>query len=83
MSLKNDYDVTGIELDTLVDETLKAGAIGARMTGAGFGGCIIAIVKKEDTNKIINEATNSYLNKIGYKPTFYKANVSDETKKLI
>lgn len=33
MSLKNDYDVTGIELDRLVDETLKAGAIGARMTG--------------------------------------------------
>ncbi len=83
MSLKNDYDVTGIELDTLVDETLKAGAIGARMTGAGFGGCIIAIVKKEYTNKIIKEATNNYLNKIGYKPTFYKTNVSNGTKKLI
>lgn len=79
-SLKNDYDVTGIELDTLVEETLKAGATGARMTGAGFGGCIVSIVKKNRLNKIINDVTISYTNKIGYKPSFYIVEPSDGTK---
>ena len=54
-SLKDDYEVTGIELDTLVYEGRKLpGVIGTRMTGAGFGGCTVSIVKKADTAKFIN-----------------------------
>ena len=48
VSLRDDYEVTGIELDTLVEEAWKVdGVIGSRMTGAGFGGCTVSIVKDE------------------------------------
>ena len=47
-SLSKDYEVTGVELDTLVEEAWKIdGVIGSRMTGAGFGGCTVSIVKDE------------------------------------
>ena len=53
ISLRDDYEVTGIELDTLVEEAWKIeGVVGARMTGAGFGGCTVNIVKKESVKKI-------------------------------
>lgn len=82
LSLKEDYDVTGKELDTLVREVLNGGALGARMTGAGFGGCMIAIVKKDETDKIIKEAVLNYEKIIGYKPDFYKVNISNGTSKI-
>ena len=81
-SLKNDYEVTGIELDTLQDLLLKAGAIGARMTGAGFGGCVVALVPKKMKTKIKNEVTKKYKEIIGYEPTFYVVKPSDGTKKV-
>ncbi|MCD4827735.1 MAG: galactokinase [Acholeplasmataceae bacterium] len=71
MSLKNDYEVTGIELDTLVDALLDSGAVGARMTGAGFGGCVVAIVKTDELEKITKLTQEIYTNKIGYEPSFY------------
>ena len=82
MSLKNDYEVTGLELDTLVEETLKAGAVGARMTGAGFGGCIVSIIKKDQLNDIIDKVTIAYEDKIGYEPSFYVVNPSDGTHQI-
>lgn len=81
-SLKEDYDVTGIELDTLVEQTLKAGATGARMTGAGFGGCIVAIVKKDIVDQLIKEVKENYTAVIGYEPSFYLVELSDGTKVL-
>lgn len=48
-SLRDDYEVTGDELDALAEAAWKEGALGARMTGAGFGGCAIAIVENEET----------------------------------
>lgn len=81
-SLKNDYEVTGIELDTLQEELMVAGALGARMTGAGFGGCIVAVVHKNHLDQIKASVNLAYQKKIGYPPTFYEVNITDGTSIL-
>ncbi|MFN4213477.1 galactokinase [Exiguobacterium sp.] len=83
-SLKDDYEVTGLELDTLVTAAQHAdGVIGARMTGAGFGGCAIAIVEKTATPAVIDTVTKTYEETIGYAPTFYIASVGDGAHELV
>ncbi|MCR1809065.1 galactokinase [Haploplasma modicum] len=82
MSLKDDYDVTGIELDTLVFALLENGALGARMTGAGFGGCTVSIVKKDLIDKVIKEVKTKYNEVMGYEPSFYNVIASDGTKEI-
>ncbi len=82
-SLREDYEVTGVELDTLVSEALKVdGVIGSRMTGAGFGGCTVSIVKDEAIDSFIAKVGENYLRKIGYKADFYVVEVGDGPKKL-
>lgn len=82
-SLKDDYEVTGIELDTLVSAAWsQKGTVGARMTGAGFGGCAIALVEKNCVDLFIKEVGESYKEKIGYEATFYVASIGDGTKEL-
>lgn len=82
-SLREDYEVTGIELDTLVAEALKVpGVIGSRMTGAGFGGCTVSIVKDEAIDKFIEEVGKNYLEKIGYAADFYVVEVGDGPKEI-
>lgn len=82
-SLREDYEVTGKELDTLVAEALKIeGVIGSRMTGAGFGGCTVSIVKEEAIDKFISEVGKNYLEKIGYAADFYVVEVGDGPKEL-
>lgn len=77
-SLKDDYEVTGIELDTLVTEALKApGVIGARMTGAGFGGCAVALVNKEYIETFKEQVGTAYKQIIGYPCEFYVVDISD------
>ena len=76
-SLKEDYEVTGMELDTLVASSLDSGALGARMTGAGFGGCAIALVKKSKSQLLIKEVSAYYKTKIGYEASFYEAAISN------
>ena len=77
-SLKDDYEVTGTELDTLVYEGRKLpGVIGTRMTGAGFGGCTVSIVKKTDILKFISELTVIYRKKTGLEPEFYQPEIGD------
>ncbi len=72
VSLRDDYEVTGIELDTLVEEAWKVeGVIGSRMTGAGFGGCTVSIVKNEAIDNFIDSVGSAYQNKIGYAADFY------------
>ena len=72
ISLRDDYEVTGIELDTLVEEAWKIdGVIGSRMTGAGFGGCTVSIVKKDSIKKFIKKVGKAYKKKIGYEADFY------------
>lgn len=71
VSLRDDYEVTGIELDTLVEEAWKIdGVIGARMTGAGFGGCTVSIVKDAAVETFIREVGAAYEKKIGYAADF-------------
>ncbi|MEC9485635.1 MAG: galactokinase [Candidatus Izemoplasma sp.] len=82
MSLKNDYEVSCHELDVLVDAFLKEGAIGARMTGAGFGGCIVAIVKTSFNVANEQQIQNIYTSKIHLHTDIYQANPSDGTKKI-
>lgn len=77
-SLRDDYEVTGIELDTLVAEALKQqGVIGARMTGAGFGGCAVSIVKEEAVPAFIENVGKAYKEKIGYAADFYVVEIGD------
>ena len=71
ISLRDDYEVTGKELDTLVSLAWEVpGVIGARMTGAGFGGCTVSIVKEESVDLFINTITEKYTEEIGYAPEF-------------
>lgn len=82
-SLKTDYEVTGIELDTLVAAAQKQpGVLGARMTGAGFGGCAIALVKEKNLEEFIQKVGSLYKKKIGYEADFYKASIADGARKL-
>lgn len=77
-SLRDDYEVTGIELDTLVEEALKQdGVIGARMTGAGFGGCAVSIVKENCVDTFIENVGKAYQEKIGYAADFYVVEIGD------
>jgi galactokinase len=72
-SLKTDYETTGIELDTLNQEANKiAGCLGARVTGAGFGGCAIALVHKDSIPAFIDTVGAAYKEKIGYEATFFQ-----------
>ena len=84
ISLRDDYEVTGKELDTLVSLAWEMpGVIGARMTGAGFGGCTVSIVKEENVQYFIDTITEKYTEIIGYAPDFYVANISDGARKLL
>jgi galactokinase len=77
-SLRDDYEVTGIELDTIVEAALKQeGVIGARMTGAGFGGCAVSIVKEAAVEAFIKNVGKEYNEKIGYLAAFYVVEVGD------
>lgn len=83
ISLRDDYEVTGIELDTLVESAWnQSGTIGARMTGAGFGGCAIAIVRNDDIEDFTAAVRKEYTQTIGYEPDFYIASIGDGAGKL-
>lgn len=83
VSLRDDYEVTGIELDTLVEEAWKVkGVIGSRMTGAGFGGCTVSIVENDSVDTFIEEVGKAYKDKIGYNADFYVVEIGDGPKKL-
>ena len=78
VSLRDDYEVTGIELDTLVENAWEQeGVIGSRMTGAGFSGCTVSIVKTDCVDKFIENVGKAYLEKIGYAADFYVVEIGD------
>lgn len=81
-SLRDDYEVTGVELDTMQERFLKYGALGARMTGAGFGGCAIALVKASEANSIIEKVRNDYKEKVGLDADFYLVRVGNGARAL-
>ncbi len=82
LSLKNDYEVTGIHLDTLVEEAIKAGAVGARVTGAGFGGCAIALVQEDLLEDVMKKVEVSYIKKTGIIPEFYQVEFTDGVHRI-
>ena len=83
ISLRDDYEVTGVELDTLAALAWEQpGVVGSRMTGAGFGGCTVSIVKKDKVDDFIKNVSEAYKNKIGYAADFYIAAVSEGARKL-
>ena len=83
ISLRYDYEVTGIELDTLVELAWNhSGVLGARMTGAGFGGCTVALVKKDSVEDFIKTIGQGYKDKIGYEASFYIAEVGNGTREI-
>ncbi len=82
-SLRDDYEVTGSELDTMVEEARKIdGVIGSRMTGGGFGGCTVSIVKDESIEPFIEQVAKNYEEKTGLKAEIYVAEISDGSKKI-
>jgi len=82
-SLRDDYDVTGKELDTLAELAWQVdGVIGSRMTGAGFGGCTVSLVKNEAIEAFKEKVGKVYTEKIGYAPSFYVANIADGTHRV-
>jgi galactokinase len=82
-SLRDDYEVTGIELDTLVEEARKiSGVLGSRMTGAGFGGCTVSLVEADAVEDFIDKVGENYQAKTGLKADFYVAEVGDGARRL-
>lgn len=84
VSLRDDYEVTGVELDTMVEEAWKIeGVIGSRMTGAGFGGCTVSIVKEDAVDTFIEKVGKAYQDKIGYAGDFYVVEIGDGPARLV
>ncbi len=82
-SLKELYEVSCKELDIMVEAFLQSdGVYGARMTGAGFGGCVIALVEQKSQAEIIKKASKEYEEKTGLKGEFYITRISDGVRKL-
>ncbi len=83
VSLRSDFEVTGKELDTIVEAAWKQqGVIGARMTGAGFGGCAIAIVENTHLISFKENIASKYKQEIGYGPTIYTPKIVDGAREL-
>ncbi len=83
-SLRDDYEVTGIELDTLVEEARKIkGVIGSRMTGAGFGGCTVSLVKEESIPEFKDKVGNAYQKRTGLLADFYIADIGDGAQRIL
>ncbi len=77
-SLRDLYEVTGKELDTLSALARKeTECLGSRMIGAGFGGCVISIVKKDAVDGFIRRVGRAYAEEIGYKASFYETSIED------
>ena len=81
-SLKEDYEVTGEYLDSIQEAAIYAGAIGARMTGAGFGGCAIALIKKSSFEKFKEKVIDYYFNKVQLEPDVFNVDIVDGPMKV-
>lgn len=78
ISLRDDYEVTGEQLDAMAEEAWKVpGVIGSRMTGGGFGGCTVSLVKDEAIDNFIAQVGAGYEKRTGIKPDFYVAEIGD------
>ncbi|MCR5787100.1 MAG: galactokinase [Acholeplasmatales bacterium] len=81
-SLREDYEVTGSHLDAITRASLNANAIGARMTGAGFGGCAIALIKKDSFDTFKKNVINEYEKETGITPDVVMVDIVEAVNKL-
>ena len=82
-SLRDLYEVSCTELDTLVESALKLDSVlGSRMTGAGFGGCTVSLVKEDGVDEFIEKVGKEYLDKIGYAASFYITEIGDGGREI-
>ena len=77
-----DYEVTGIHLDTIVEAAINSGALGARMTGAGFGGCGIALVAKDKLKAFRENVIEYYSKKLDIIPDVYIVDIVDGVEEI-
>lgn len=83
ISLRDDYDVSCEEIDILVDLAWKIpGVRGSRITGGGFGGCTVSIVKDESIDTFIETIGKTYLEKVGHEAEFYTVDIGDGASRL-
>ncbi|UOE53728.1 galactokinase [Bacillus sp. CMF12] len=82
LSLRDDYEVSSKELDLLVEAAWKEGAIGARMTGAGFGGCTINIIEKQNVNSFKENVGGIYYENFGIQADFYQVQIGSGARKI-
>lgn len=83
VSLRDNYEVTGLQLDTMAEEAWKIeGVIGSRMTGGGFGGCTVSLVRDEAIERFKAEVGANYERITGIKPEFYVAEIGDGARKI-
>jgi len=82
LSLRDNYEVTGLELDTLFEYSRQfSGCIGTRMTGAGFGGCTISLVCKDKIEEFKKYVGKNYQKETGLTPLFFVSEIGDGVKK--
>ena len=83
VSLRDDYEVSCEEIDILVDLAWKIpGVIGSRITGGGFGGCTVSIVKNDAVDNFIEIIGKQYKEKVGHEAEFYVVDIGDGARKL-
>ena len=83
ISLRDDYEVTGRELDTLAEAAWnQPGVLGSRMTGAGFGGCTVSILEDGFEDAFIRNVGSFYKKKIGYGADFYRVEIGDGARRI-
>lgn len=83
LSLRDDYEVSCEEIDILVDLAWAIpGVIGSRITGGGFGGCTVSIVKNDAVDQFIQDIGDAYETKVGHKAEFYTVDIGDGARKL-
>lgn len=83
ISLRDDYGVSCEEIDILIDLAWKIpGVLGSRITGGGFGGCTVSIVKNESVDTFIETIGKTYLEKVGHEAEFYTVDIGDGASRL-
>ena len=84
ISLRDDYEVTGLQLDSLAEAAWKVeGVLGSRMTGGGFGGCTVSLVRDEAIPTFIEQVGAEYTEKTGLKADFYIAEIGDGAHRIL
>jgi len=83
-SLRDDYEVTGFELDSMVEiSRQQKGVLGSRMTGAGFGGCTVSLVKVSETEGFMHKVSKTYTEKTGLVPEFYLPDIVGGARRVM